>query len=97
MQNQLNMSTENSKETYHFKLLSKLANLATSLKTYWSILKTFLNNKKIPCMPPMFHKNEFIINFKEKAELLNTFFTNQCALLNNSSVFPNNLGKLSNK
>ena len=97
LQNQLNVSIENSKQTYYSKLAGKLANPATSSKTYWSILKTFLNNKKIPCIPPLFHENKFITNFKEKAELFNTFFANQCTLLNNSSVLPNNLAKLTNK
>ena len=91
------MSIENSQQRYYSKLSIKLANRATSSKTYWSILKTFLNNKKIPCIPPLFHENKFITNFKEKAELFNTFFANQCALLNNSSVLPKNLAKLTNE
>ena len=45
----------------------------------------------------MFHENKFITNFKEKAELFNTFFENQCTLLNNSSILPNNLTKQTNK
>ena len=97
LQNQLNVSIENSMQSYYSKLSSKLANPATSSKTYWSILKTFLNNKKIPCIPPLFHENKFITNFKEKAELFNTFFANQCTLLNNSSVLRNNLAKLANR
>ena len=52
------------------KMSSKLANSATSTKTYWSILKTFLNNKKIP----LILENKLVTNFKEKAELFNTFF-----------------------
>ena len=35
----------------------------TSAKTYWSILKRFLNDKKIPCIPPLFHDNKFITYF----------------------------------
>ena len=31
----------------------------TSLKAYWSILKTFLN-KKIPCIPLLYHNNNYI-------------------------------------
>ena len=46
LQNELNVSTENFKQTYYSKLSSKLANPVTSLKTFWSILKAFLNNKK---------------------------------------------------
>ena len=45
----------------------------------------------------MSHENKFITNFKEKAELFNTLFENQCTLLNNSSILPNNLTKQTNK
>ena len=91
------MSIENSKQTYYSKLSSKLAKPAASSKTYWSILKTLVKNKKIPCIPLLFHENKFITSFKEKVELFNTFFANQCTLLNNSSVLPNSLAKLTNK
>ena len=91
------MSIENSKQAYYSKLVCKLANPAASSKTYWSILKTFLNNKKISCIPPLFHENKFITNFEKKAELFNTFFAKQCTLLNDSSVLPYNLAKLTNK
>ena len=43
-----------------------------SAKTYWSILKRLLNDKKIPCIPPLFHDNKFITDFKEKAEFSNS-------------------------
>ena len=46
LQNQLNVLNESSNQRYYFKLTSKLPNPATNSKTYWSILKTFLNNKK---------------------------------------------------
>ena len=79
------------------KMSNKLANSATSTKTYWSILKTFLNGKKIPCVPPLVLENTFVTNFKEKAELFNTLFANQCNLLNNSSVLLNTLAELTNE
>ena len=56
-----------------------------------------MKKKFLPSIPPLFHENKFIINFKKKAELFNIFFANQCTLLNNSSVLPNNLAKLTNK
>ena len=93
LQNQLYVSIENSKQRYCSKLPSKLANPATSSKTFWS----FLNNKKFPYIPLLFHENWFIANFKEKAELFNTFFANQWTSLNNGSVLPNNLAKLTIK
>ena len=74
LQNQLNISIEESKEKYYTKLSSRLADPLTSPKTYWSILKTFLNDKKFPCIPPLFHhENKFITNFKEKTEYLTIF------------------------
>ena len=76
---------------------SRLADPLTSPKTYWSILKTFLNNKKIPCIPPLFHENKFITDFKEKPELFNHVFVNQCSLLSNNSVLPTNLPQLTSK
>ena len=97
LQYQLNMSIEESKEKYYTKLSSRLADPLTSPKTYWSILKTFLNNKKIPCIPPLFHENKLITDFKEKAELFNYFFVNQCSLSSNNSVLPTNLPQLTSK
>ena len=55
--------------------------------------------KNISCVPPLFYENKFVANFKENADLFSFFFffANQCTLLNNSSVLPNNLAKLTNK
>ena len=85
------------KENFYTKLSSRLADLLTTPKTYWSILKILLNNKKIPCMPPLFHEYKFITDFKEKAELFNQFFVNQCSLLSNNNVLPTDLPQLKNK
>ena len=70
---------------------------ATSSKAYWSILKTFLNGKKILCIPPVFHNTKFVIDFKEKAELFNTFFAEQCSLPKNNSELPKRLLFLTEK
>ena len=56
-----------------------------SLKAYWSILKAFLINKKIPCIPPLFRNNKFISNFRDKAELFNNFSAQQYTLIDKSS------------
>ena len=97
LQYQLNISIEDSKEKYYTKLSSRLTDHPlTSPKTYWSIFKRFLNNKKIPCIPPLFHENKFITDFKGKAELFNHFFVNQCSLLSNNSVLPTDLPQLTN-
>ena len=70
LQNQLKCSIEGSKK--------KLMDPATSAKTYWSILKTLLNNKKNCCISPLFHQGKYVTDFKKKATLLNSFFAKQC-------------------
>ena len=60
----------------------------TRPKTYWSVLKSFHNNKKIPCIPPIFHENKFVTNFKEQAELFNFFSARQCSIIDNGSDIP---------
>ena len=81
--------------------ISKVAKIllhhSTSLKTYWSILKTFLNNTKIPITPPIFHKNKFITYFKQKAEIFNSHFSKQCTPLINSSKIPSECPRKSNE
>ena len=54
----------------NLKLSTKLANPPTSSKTYWPILKTFANSKKIPIIPPLLVNDKFITNFLEKANLV---------------------------
>ena len=55
LQNQLKYSIEGNKEKYYLRILKKLMDPITCAKTYWSILKTLLNNQKISCTPPLFH------------------------------------------
>ena len=69
---------------------------ATSAKTYWSILKALLNNKKNPCIPPLFHQSKHVTDFKNKAEVFNSFFAKQCSIIQNSSKLPLTLNKKTN-
>ena len=73
LQTKLNSLIEESKEKHYVRLSKKLLDPQTSPKSYWSILKTFLNNKKISCIPPLLHQNKSAINFKDKAEMFNNF------------------------
>ena len=68
LQNLLGVSIEASKERYYSRLCKKLMESSTSPKKYSSVLKSFHNNKKITCIPPIFRKNRFVTNFKEKAK-----------------------------
>ena len=55
------------------------------------MLKTILNEKKVPCIPPIFHNNKYVTDFKEKSEVVNSFFANQWFLIPNNSILPSEL------
>ena len=66
----------------------KLNDPTTTAKTYWSILKSFYNDSKIPLIPPLLVNNKIVSDFTEKANLFNDFFATQCKPLSNNSVLP---------
>ena len=47
-----------------------------------------LNEKKVPCIPPIFYDIKFITDFSKKADLFNSFFAKQCSVIENDSVLP---------
>ena len=47
----LNLLVSESKAAYYTRLRNKLSNPKTSSKAYWSILKSFFSDKKIPVVP----------------------------------------------
>ena len=76
------------KEKYYNHLFMKLNNPNTSAKTYWSTLKSFYNDCKVPLIPPLLVNDKIVSDFTKKARIFNDFFTFQCTPLNNSSVLP---------
>ena len=76
-----------SKEFYFTNMGKRLSDPRTSSKTYWSILKRFLNKIKIHAIPPLLVHDEFIIDFQRKASILNENFANQCSVLENGSSY----------
>ena len=62
-----------------------MMDLTTGLKTYWSLLKTLLNNKKILRISPLLQDNKYVTDLKKKADLFNLLFARQCSKINNSS------------
>ena len=62
----------------------------TAPKTYWSILKIFVNGSKVPLIPPLLVNNEFVIDFLGKTNLFNDFFREQRRPITNDSSLPNN-------
>ena len=47
-----------------------------------------VNSQSFPCIPPIFHNDNFITDIREKSELFNSFFAQQCSLIENSSTLP---------
>ena len=91
LQEKLNSFIGVSKQNYYSRMSAKLTKFHKSSKVHWSLLKTFLNNKKIPLIPPLYHHGGFITNFKVKAELFNFSFANQSSLIKNDSKLPSYL------
>ena len=75
---------------YYENYAKKLNNPLLQAKTYWSILKTFFNCKKVPLIPPLLIDNKFVTDMKTKANIFNTFFADQCTLLKSNSMLPTN-------
>ena len=89
MQDALGKNTEISKQKYYFKFSRKLAVNKINPKCYWSILKSFLNNKKIPCIPPLIHNNQFIVDFKrKKANYLSHSLQSNVLILRREAIYP---------
>ena len=97
LQQRLRDLIDDSKQKYFLRLTQKLNTIQKSTKAYWALLKIFLNNRKIPVIPPLFHNNKFVTDFKEKAELFNSFFAKQCSLIKNGSKLPPRLHFLTDK
>ena len=75
---------------YYENLAKKLNNPLLQEKTYWSILKTFYRDEKIPLIPPLLVDNKFVTDMKTRANIFNDFFVGQCTPLKNNSVLPIN-------
>ena len=54
------------KDKYIIQICEKLNDPITAPKTYWKIINRFLNNKKIPAIPPLLVNGEIIQNFLKK-------------------------------
>ena len=88
LQQHLSKSIENAKNKYFFRISEKLNNPNTSTKCYWSLIKTLLNGKKVPCVNPIYDNNRYVTDFKEKCQLFNSCFSEQCTLLKNLVLYP---------
>ena len=73
------------KNDYYNAFAKKLSDLTSSSKTYWPILKTFFNTKKVWIIPPILIENKSETDFLKKANYFNKFFAYKCTPLSNSS------------
>ena len=94
---QLSDMIKRNKNSYYDHLTSKLNDPKTSAKAYWAILKTFVNGKKIPSIPPLLINGQFITDFLSKANIFNNFFAQQCTDIVTSSTVPSAPSFISNK
>ena len=60
------------------RLGAKIINLATSSKTYWSILESFATCRKIPVVPTLFINDVLFLIFKLTPIIFNKFLSQQC-------------------
>ena len=61
------------KEEYQNHLALKLSDPMTNAKTYWSLLKSFYNGKKVPIIPPLLIDNNFEAKASHFCVSMNTF------------------------
>ena len=66
----------------------KLSDPSPGSKTYWKIMNEFLNKCKIPRIPPLFTNGNFVVSCKDKAQIFNKYFSEQCTPLVTDSVLP---------
>ena len=45
----------------------------------------------MPYIPPIFHNNMYVTDFKEKSEIFNSFFADQSSLILNNSILQSEL------
>ena len=65
------------KEEYQSYLSLKLSDTMTNGKTYWSLSKTFYNEKKVPVILSLLTDKKLFSDFEIKANHFNNFFVFQ--------------------
>ena len=79
-----------SKLKYYEDIANKLNHPKTAPKTFWTILKTFINGTKIPLIHPLSVVNQLVSDFLAKSNLFNDCFSKQCTKIYTSSAIPVN-------
>ena len=87
---ELNELISFTKDLYYENLAKKLNNPLLQAKAYWSILKSFYDDRKVPLIPPLLIDDKFVTDIQTKTNILNKFFIDQSQPLNNASDLPTN-------
>ena len=87
---ELNKLINTTKALYYENFSKKLNNFLLQAKTYWSILKTFYNEKQIPLILPLWVNDEFVTDINTEACIFNEFFVEQFTPLKNKTKLPVN-------
>ena len=88
LRNEIDNLIFKSKKEYCQNINRKLNDPLTSSKTNWSIMNTFFNGKNVPVVSPLLFNGTFVTDFLEKINIFNLFFSKECTLVSNNSVFP---------
>ena len=86
---QTNKVVRQAKSKYLYDLSNKLKDPTNGQKVFWSSFKRLASKKKITNIPPLVENNTFVSCFKEKADILNTYFASQCRPRVTNGVLPN--------
>ena len=73
---------------------SKLSDPKTGQKHFWTAYKKIINKKVNTNIPPIIENGVYISNCKQKADIFNQYFANQCTINDNGSVLPNSISKI---
>ena len=76
------------KASYYSNLGLKLSDPNTGQKYFWTTYKKLINKKVKTNIPPLMENGVFISNCREKADIFNKYFANQCTINDNGSVYP---------
>ena len=97
MQHLIYETLDSCKSKYYENISKKLCSKGIAPKYHWLLLKTMLNDKKVPCILPIFHDNKFITDFSKKIDLFNSFFAKQCSIIENNNVLPSSTNPITNQ
>ena len=76
------------KDEYQNYIACRSSDPKNSGKTYWSVIKTFYNGKKVTIIPPLPINNKLISDFEVKVNKVNDFFVSECTPFKNNIKIP---------